>query len=310
MKVLSKRGKRLLVVALAAVCASLVVAGVRREAASRAEQGRAGGRGSQQRMMRAQLLEGVGKEVQFAKRGDSYGAAVSAIKSASRFIQERSGVRLGESVEKRLAGMEHSILKGESRRLSLDELADVMTDAALERASAATDQEIDSAAKSFRVGPNEDVTLRADGRGQMTPQEFASQARALRESSRQGDGALRETVRSAVADEVRGRARALKEGLPERFGQVDSKGVMPSQALLLAYSVSSNDNLGVASRRLREITERENRELKAQGHVPRRPVSDAPFGPNGGRFSTPLDLVFDDKTMHGLLDRVERRSKQ
>lgn len=308
--ILSKRIKRLLTAALAVACAALVVAGVRREAASSAEQNRPGGRTSQQRMMRAQLLDGVGKEVQFARRGDSYGAAVSAIKSASRFIRERSGVRLGESVEKRLAGMEHSILKGESRRVSLDELTDVMTDTALERAAAATDEEIDAASQSFRVGPNEDVTLRADGRGQMAPEEFAWQAKELRNSSRQGDGLLRAAVRAAVAEEVRSRARALKEGLPERFGQIDSKGVMPSQALLLAYSVSSNDNLGVATGRLRELTQRENRELKAQGHGARGPVSDAPFGPNGGRYSTPLDLVFDDKTAHGLLDRVERRSKQ
>lgn len=308
--VLSKRTKRLLTVALAVAGASLVVAGVRREAASRAEQNRPGARSSHQRMMRAQLLEGVGREVQFARRGDSYGATVSAIKSASRFIRERSGVRLGEGVEKRLAGMEHSILKGESRRITLDELADVMTDTALERASGATDEEIDSASQSFRVWPNDDVTLRADGRGHMTSQEFASQARALRNSSRQGDGVLRETVRAVVAGEVRGRAKALKEGLPESFGQVEQKGLSPSQALLLAYSVSSNDNLGVASRRLKEITQRENKELKAQGHEMRRPVSDAPYGRNGGRFSTPLDLVFDDKTMNSMLDRVERRSKQ
>lgn len=42
----------------------------------------------------------------------------------------------------------------------------------------------------------------------------------------------------------------------------------------------------------------------------RRPVSDKPFGTDGARFSTPLELIFDGKTMTGLLDRVERRSRQ
>jgi hypothetical protein len=261
-------------------------------------------------MMRAQLLDGLGREVQFAKRGDSYGAVVSAIKSAGRFIYQRSGVRLGEGVEKRLAGMEHSILKGESRRVSLDEFTEVLTDTAVERVSAATDEEIDLAAQSFRVGPNDDVTLRADGRGNMMPQEFASQAKALRNLSRQGDAMVRETVRPLVAKEVTERVKTLTEGLPEAFRDVESKGLSPSQALLLAYSVSSNDNLGVASKRLQVLTQRENKELKAQGHEMRRTSSDKPFGANGARFSTPLDLVFDDKTMNGMLDRVERRSKQ
>jgi hypothetical protein len=261
-------------------------------------------------MTRAQLLDGVGREVHFAKRGDSYGAVMSAIKSASRFINQRSGIRLGESVEKRLAGMEHSILKGESRRVSVDELTEVLTDTAVERMTAATDEEIDAASQSFRVGPNEDVTLRADGRGRMTPQEFASQAKAMRNMSRQGDTLVRETVRPLVAKEVSERVKTLSEGLPEGFRDVESKGVSPSQALLIAYSVSSNDNLGVASKRLQTLTQRENRELKAQGHELRRASSDKPFGANGARFSTPLDLVLDDKTVHGVLDRVERRTKQ
>lgn len=310
MKSLSFRQKCMTMAALSGVCGLIVVTGIGRGAAPTAGQNRPATRTSQQRLVRAQLLDGLGREVQFSKRGDSLGEAMSAVKSANRFMRERSGVSLSAVAEKRLAELEQGVVNGQRRRLSVDELTDVLTDTAVERASTITDEEIDGASRSFRVEADEEVSVRSDGRGSMRPDELVSQAKALRNLSRQNDAATRESIRLAVAEEVNNRVKSLKEGLPEHFGQVEGKGLSPSQAVLIAYSVASDDNLGTSLQRLQSLTARENRTIKESAQKSQRPDAIRPFGAQGARFSTPLDLVFDDKTVNGLLDRIERRSRQ
>lgn len=314
----SLRQTRIALFALALTCALFVGAGVWRAMALSTNQDQRESemsRAEMEQQFRAQMRDGLGREVQFARPGDGHEAVRVAVGSATNFIYGRSGVQLNERTQGRLAEIERRVLNGESRRISVDELTDALTETAMERMSTLTDNEIDYAAETLRAveifydGENHhNVMLRANGGGYMSREDFVSQARSLREQAARSDNLLREAMRVAIEEEVKASVRVFSETVPESFGNVQERGVTPAQAILLTYSIASDDPLALSTRSLQTETSMTNRSLRAEG----APVhnSDKLYGVHGCRFSTPLDLVFNDQTLNRLLTRLERGNTQ
>src|SRR5712692_6582745 len=141
----------------------------------------------------AAVRDGIGTEVQFAGPGDGAKNVRASIESATQFMRKRSGVDLRGQTKTRLAEMEASTLAGTTRRITPDELSEIIATTAIERISAATDEEINRAAEtlrgfdvpdlpdSFRRGRTR-VRLRSSMEGTLTPDQFASQVKAIRDA--------------------------------------------------------------------------------------------------------------------------------
>jgi hypothetical protein len=189
------------------------------------------------------LRKGVGSEVRFASAASNPQQIDEAVRSTDEFIYWRSGLQMSDETKKRLAKAESDVLKGKAKRITLDELTDNLTTAIGDRLGTLTDEEIQKVADTS-TDEHGDVRPRADGKwGVFSKKELIEQTKSGRNLSQRGDSALRAGLRTAIEEEVNDRAIKLGAALPEQFGQASAQGVTPTQALLIAYSVTSDDPL-------------------------------------------------------------------
>jgi len=265
----------------------------------------------------ARLRDGVGSEVAFTDVGDETNCRASA-DSLSNFMFKRSGTKLSGKTKTRLGRMEASTLAGSSRRISLDDLADILAATAVERISKLSDSDLSHAAdtlrgfdapdlpESFRRGRNT-VKLRASKASSLEPEQFVAQAKSIRGADGASKSVFQGAARTAIADELQKRSHSLGEAIPERFGS--SIGLTPIQAVLLTYSVAADDPLTDSDANLQKhMVEVRDGLTRITGQIYASPQGHLAFGTNGYLFSTPLDLLFDEETVNLLLDHIAERS--
>jgi hypothetical protein len=101
------------------------------------------------RTLQIQLQNGLGKEVPLDKVKNTPGHIKQAVESAAKFIENRSGLVISEDVKNRLTALEQSTLARQSRRVSTDDLVEILTETTVDRLSSLSDKEIDEAATIF-----------------------------------------------------------------------------------------------------------------------------------------------------------------
>lgn len=250
---------------------------------------------------RAKLQAGVGSQVSFAQTAspDEVRASVDAIDS---FIAGRSGLKLDPASKAKLVQMESEALGGQRNRVSVKGYVNALADTLLERMASLTDDEIDYAGSNLKT--NGRISLRLNGRFGISDDEFAAEARKLCEQSRGGDPLVRSAIRDGLSEEVEKRMGALRDAVPAQFGVVNRHGLTPAQAVLLTYSVITDDDL--------TLTQMQISNLAKNPALPRRaadgtiPEDARVYGPNGRFFATPADLVFNSATIDSLLDRLAK----
>lgn len=260
--------------------------------------------------LRERLRKGVGSEVRFASASSRPEQIDEAVGTAAEFIYRRSGLRMSDETRKRLAKAESDVLKGKTKHITLGELTDELTTAVAERLATLTDEEIGQAADASS-DENGEIRSRADGKwGVLTKRELIQQAKSGREWSRQGDSALRAALRPMIEGEVNDRVATLGAALPEQFGQAGTRGVTPTQALLITYSVAADDPLAdsrgdieqtIVQKRMHARQTREQK--KAQKNV-----SGRPYGPRGFEHPSAPQLFFK-AGVDKLLNRSEGGAK-
>jgi hypothetical protein len=251
----------------------------------------------------ALIREGLGSEVKFAKSGGSQRDAQETVDSIARFIAGRSDLVMSKGTNARLVAMEERALSGKAGLTTVENLTEALTDTLSARAAALSDKEITRAGETLRA--NHDViSLRADGEFSVTTEEFEAQARGFRDLAKADNSAVRVALHALVNREVDRRVTLLEAALPEHFGSARRAGVTPAQAVLITYSVISDDFLDGTQAELRRtvmgLPEVVNRKM-----VPGTKAEKA-FGTKGRIFSTPINLVFNTKTMSSFLNRVEK----
>lgn len=256
-----------------------------------------------------QLRKGIGSEVRFAAGSQQ---ATEAVASAAEFIHGRSGLKLTEGFKKRLAKAESDVLNRKSPYITVSELTDDMTAAVVDRLATLTDKEIDEAAEASSDS-NGEIRSRANAKwGVMSKKDLIRQAQAGREWSQRGDAGLQIGLRSMIEEEVNDRVSTLSALLPEQFGNVYSQGVTPTQALLIAYSVASDDPLtGSRSDIAQMLLEKrmDERQTRAQRKAERN-VSDRPYGPNGLLHPSAPNLFFTKSAFDKILNLSEGGKKR
>ena len=109
-----------------------------------------------------------------------------------------------------------------------------------------------------------------------------------------------------IEEEVNDRVVSLGAALPEQFGQAGEQGVTPTQALLIAYSVATEDPLtdsrsDITQMMVRKrIDDRQTREQKKA----QRDVSGRPYGSHGLIQPSAAHLFFKP-AVEKLLNRNE-----
>lgn len=268
----------------------------------------------------ASVREGVGTEVRLVRHGDDMKSVRASVESLSQFMRKRSGVDLAGQTKNRLADMETRTLAGASRRITADELSEILAATAVERIAMSSDQEISRAVETMRGFDAPDLPdsfrntrryaqLRASAVSNITPENLTFQLKTVRSADFVSRALLKAAIKRPVAREVESRSKYLGEAVPEQFGAVGSEGYSPLQAVLIAYSAASDDPLADSTdnlqRRLKSIQDGIG---KLTGHPYPSPDGHFAYGPNGYIFSTPLDLIFDERTVNLLLDHFDERS--
>jgi hypothetical protein len=256
--------------------------------------------------LKERLRKGVGSEVRFTSAASRPEQVDDAVGSAADFIYWRSGLRMSDETKKSLAKAESDVLKGKAKRITLGELTDDLTSAVVERLATATDEELDQAVDAS-ADVNGEISSRADGRwGVLTKDEFVRQAKSAREWGRQGDSALPAALRPMIEEEVNGRAATLSGALPEQFGQASTQGVTPTQALLIGYSVATDDTLADSRGDIQQalVQQRMEARMTREQKKAQKNVSGRPYGPHGSVHPSAAPLFF--KT---AVDKLLRRTE-
>ncbi len=292
-------------IAIATVLAFLVLGGIAVWHASRRP---AEASSENNEYLKNGLRKGVGSEVRFASRPEQ---ADDAVASAADFIRSRSGLKLSDEFKKKLAKAESDVLSGKSRFISVEELTEDMTAAVVDRLATLSDEEIQQAVEAS-ADSNGEIRSRADAKwGVMSKKDLAQQAKAGREWSRRGDSGLQLGLRGMIEGEVSSRVNAFTTHLPEQFANANSRGVTPTQALLIAYSVATDDPLTnsrsdiaemLKQKRMDEGVTREQRQAQKRG-------SNLPYGPNGFLHPSGLHLFFTKDSVDKLLNLNEGGKK-
>ena len=257
--------------------------------------------------LQKQLHKGVGSEVRFASRAEQ---ADDAVASAADFIFWRSGLKMSDDMKKKLAKAERDVLNGKSRYISVSELTDNMTTAVVDRLATITDEEIKEVTEASSDA-NGEIRSRADAKwGVLTKKDLIQQAQAGREWSRSEDVGLQTGLHSMIEGEVNNRVSTLSTMLPEQFGNANSKGVTPTQALVIAYSVATDDPLtNSRSDMAEQLRQRrmEERQTREEWKATNRSVR--PYGPRGWAHPSAPQLFFTKGSVNKLFNLSEGGEK-
>lgn len=262
----------------------------------------------------ASLRDGLGSAIHFAGPASSSTEIRTSVDSTSALIYSRSGVQLSENIKTRITTMESAVLNGTRRRIKYGELKDILTNNLLQRVNTLTDAQIDYISGSLRTLPDwhrssdsNFVMLRSSRVDGLSPEEFAKNAKAFRDSQGPQAEEWRKLAGVYVEEDLKGRLEALSAAIPEQWGGVLSNGLTPLQAFILSYSSISDDFLADSINNLRSYMVRiQSAMTSTYGSYP-SPEGKFAYGVNGYLYSTPLDLLFNEGVMGGILNSIEER---
>src|SRR5262249_43686737 len=131
--------------------------------------------------------------------------------------------------------------------------SNALTETIIDRISALSESEIYEAYRSYSVNQETlGLHLRGNGEGGMSsdPVEFITAVQQARTDCSHG-GPIQSEIEKALAAQVQKRLSAFTEAAPDQFSQTSTMGLTPAHALLLAYSVISDDPLAGNRKALR-----------------------------------------------------------
>lgn len=299
--------RRLMAITLLVACA--MAGGVALWYASRLPAAAASDKGSSkaEQNLQARVRKGVGSEVKFASAAAKPEQIDEAVKSTADFIYWRSGLWVSHETKEQIVAAESNVLQGKVKHITVDELTDKLTAAVADRLATITDEEIQQAAE-VSANENGDVSSPANGKwGVLSKKELIQHAKSGRDSSQKGDFALRASLRSMIAEEVNDRISTLGTALPEQFGQARAEGVTPARALLIAYSVVTDDPLTDSRSDIAQMAIQkriDSGQTRAQKRA-QKGVTGRAYGPTGFLHPSASHLFFNKAAIDGVLNLSE-----
>jgi hypothetical protein len=244
-----------------------------------------------------------------------------AVNSMANTMELRSGVNFSPVVRQQLTTMETAAINGKQELVSFDRFVDILTDSVLEQASRLTDQEINqliTTARGFNASgvpeklQAKNVTTIGIFPGyyvQVSDKEAFTQIKAARDANAQLF--IKPLIHSKIKEQVTTRLSNFAKASPTVFGQtwdstnnLPAKGLTPTQAMLLTYSIVSGDSFADSTTTL--TTAMQNKQYavtKAYGAYPSANGHSA-YGANGYLFSSAFALFFNEENQLNLLNKL------
>jgi hypothetical protein len=253
-------------------------------------------------------------QVEFPSTRSSESEIKRSVESIDAFLYSRSNIRLSDTVKSRLVAAEQQVALGANSRLTSEQLIDVLTEVAFRRLQSLTEDEIRSAKATYEKSYIVDGSYAGFTWKQikLSPEDFEKRLKGLSERSKSNNRELRKTLKKLIAGNspengVNGQIQLYTRVLPEQFGAVMQAGISPSQALLIAYAIASDDPIHVARTALQMEMAQAHKNIGGPRYP--EPNGSCPFGTNGYLFATPLDLLFNDQTIGSMLDILQAKTK-
>ena len=253
-------------------------------------------------------------QVEFPSTRSSEGEIKRSVESIDNFLYSRSNIRLSETVKTRLVDAERQVALGANSRLTSEQLIDVLTEVALKRLQSLTDDDIRKAKATYEKSYIVDGSYAGFTWKQIkvSPADFEKNLRRLSERSKSNNRELRNSLQKLIAGNsresgVNGQIQLYSRVMPEQFGAVMQAGISPTQALLIAYAITSDDPIHIPRNTLENEMAQAHKNIGGQRYP--EPNGSCPFGTNGYLFATPLDLFFNDQTIGSMLDAIQTRTR-
>jgi hypothetical protein len=298
-------------IALVIACAAVGGVAVWRASKLAAEASAADVTSKNKQNLQERLHNGVGSEIRFASAAATSKQIAEAVNSTADFIYWRSGLKMSDATMSQLVEAESNVLRGKARHITPGELTDKLTATVVERLATLTDAEIGQAAQ-VSVNEQGQILSRANGKwGVLTQRELIQQAKSGRDWSQRGNVALRTGLRSMIEEEVNDRVSTLGTALPEQFGQARAQGVTPMQALLIAYSVATDDPLTDSRSDIEQrlLQDRMNAGQTRAQRIAQKHISGRPYGPHGLLHASAPYLFFNKAGIDKFLNLSEGGGK-
>lgn len=239
------------------------------------------------------------------------------VNSITNLMEIRSGIRFSSSVRTQLARQEIATINGVQPLISYDKLVDNLTDTALEQASQLTNTDITqivTVARGFTAPnmpeslKNQDIAIFPGYYVDTSNEVFTTQLKAI--TSPQAQLLVRRSIRSKIEEEVRMHLIDYAAAAPETFGEnwdsannKPGKGLTPSKAILLTYSLVSGDSFADTTNGLNTKMQKLQEVLTTKyGSYP-SPLGHTPYGINGYLFSSAISIFFNEKNQMVLLNK-------
>lgn len=256
-------------------------------------------------------------EIKFPKTDDQN--EINAVaENLAAFIEYRSGVRLSAENKKLLGELEVKS-RNQSKRIKQGDLTRLLSNIAVERISGASDADLNYVVKSlsgfdapdllpYYKGDRKHINLRANGEGYIEKGEFLEQAKVLRETVKTNK-IVQSFISNAVNREVSDCIDLLAKASPNDFGN-SRNFLTPAQAILVTYSVVSDDRLARNQKDLLQMMEAiRSTQMRLSGKSYPSPNGYKAYGDNGYIFSSPVSLLLDDATVAKILNGIKAKSE-
>ncbi len=240
----------------------------------------------------------------------------TAADNLANFINYRSGVQISQANKTLLKNTEQNF-RSQGKKITPDQLSQILTDVAVERFPTITDAEINSATESlkgfnhpdlpigFKQG-KKDIKLRGDGEGFMPAETFKTEAINIRNSGL--NKFIISAASSRISLEIERKIDVLADASPESFGNAKTK-LTCLQAILITYAIIADDHLTDNQTELNQKMQTMQQGISQAIGAP-YPAGQRAYGDNGYMTSMPVSVVLNDATVGKILNLIAERGSQ
>jgi hypothetical protein len=239
----------------------------------------------------------------------------TATDNFAHFVSYRAGIQINQTNKDLIKNTEQNF-RSNSKKITPDQLSQILSEIAVERIPTLTNSEINDATESLRGFIASDlplrfqqgrsnVMLRANGEGIMSASTFQGEITSIRDSG--VNKFAQSAISSRISLEVERKVNMLTDASPESFGSAKSS-LTPLQALIIAYAVVTDDPLaGNQADLAQKMQNRQQGISQAIGGPYSSPTNQRAYGVNGYLFSTPAGWALNDATINRILTLIAER---
>jgi hypothetical protein len=254
-------------------------------------------------------------------------AISSGTDGLSNFINFRSGIQMTQSEKNSLIQAEQ-LAWNENKRISINDLSDILSNMANDRLVTLSNSDIDNITNilrgfdapglptNFQQGRSS-VMLRSDGTGLMPATDFSSYLIQARDTEIDARGrgpnppfaavVQRSALLNQITAQVESTVNQIANAEPNFFGN-PKNNMTPMQAVLVAYCVISDDSLvGNQSELSAQMTSMQQGASTSANTSYPSPSGFKAFGTNGYLYSSPMNYGFDGVTRATLIANIQGR---